>query len=358
MSSAQVKLFQSGHSLYDDMFRAIKDAKKEIYLQFYIVKRDEVGEKLLALLEDKAQEGITVKLLVDRLGGYQFGRSTLNRLRNAGVHFAFSSKPGFPYLLYKLNRRNHRKIVVIDGSLAYTGGFNVGREYVSKDTNFNNWRDYHLKLYGKAAQHLQKVFQADWQENAGPLEVYEFELKDENQEVKIMATDGRDLESTFFQFLNAAREEVMIGSPYFIPSKTLLSGIKAALNKGVSIKILVPMKADHPLVKEGGISYLFDLKKAGAEVRLFDQGFYHGKLFVVDDKLCEIGTSNFDRRSLFLNKEVNAILYDRSFIEEVRSKYMEDFKASVELSKNWYRQLSWTTRRVKIPLARLMRRWL
>ncbi|GAA0487636.1 cardiolipin synthase [Salinibacillus aidingensis] len=340
------------------MFRAIKDAKKEIYLQFYIVKRDEVGEKLLALLEDKAQEGITVKLLVDRLGGYQFGRSTLNRLRNAGVHFAFSSKPGFPYLLYKLNRRNHRKIVVIDGSLAYTGGFNVGREYVSKDTNFNNWRDYHLKLYGKAAQHLQKVFQADWQENAGPLEVYEFELKDENQEVKIMATDGRDLESTFFQFLNAAREEVMIGSPYFIPSKTLLSGIKAALNKGVSIKILVPMKADHPLVKEGGISYLFDLKKAGAEVRLFDQGFYHGKLFVVDDKLCEIGTSNFDRRSLFLNKEVNAILYDRSFIEEVRSKYMEDFKASVELSKNWYRQLSWTTRRVKIPLARLMRRWL
>ncbi|WP_220083817.1 cardiolipin synthase [Salinibacillus kushneri] len=358
LSSAQVQLFQSGHSLYDDMFRMIQHAKREVNVQIYIVRRDEISQTFLELLENKAREGLTVRLLVDRLGSYRINRSIRGQLREAGVQFGFSSKPGFPFLLYRLNRRNHRKIAVIDGEVAYTGGFNIGQEYINQDAHFNNWRDYHLKLYGPVAQNLQQVFKMDWEEAIEKIEVYHPDLKDENQKVKIMATDGCDIESTFLQFIKGAQQEIIMGSPYFIPSKTLMSAVKHALEKGVAVKILVPMKADHPLVKEGGIPYLFELKKAGADVRLFDQGFYHGKLLLVDDEWCEIGTANFDRRSLFLNKEVYAILYDKSFIEFVRRFFMQDFKASIVLSETWYKQLSWITRGVKIPLARLMRRWL
>ncbi|MRG86237.1 phospholipase D-like domain-containing protein [Salinibacillus xinjiangensis] len=355
ISNGHYTLYQSGSPLFHDMFQNMKDAKKEINVQFFIVKRDDISEQLLKMLEEKTREGLKVRLLVDRVGGFRLTKDIRYRLREAGVEFAFSSRPGFPFFLYRLNRRNHRKIAVIDGETVYVGGFNIGKEYIDGNVKFSKWRDYHVRLHGPVAHDFQQVFSLDWRESAKPIEVYKPQLRRENGEVQVLATDGVGLENSFLQLFSFAKEEIMIGSPYFVPSRALVHGLKSAINRGVSVKIMVPMRADHPLVKEGAIPYLFEMKRVGADVRLYDQGFFHGKVLIIDQKVCDIGTANFDRRSFFVNKEINVIMYDHTFIEIAREQFMRDFNASIVLSEKWYQQLSWWTRIIKIPLAKLFR---
>ncbi|MCA1010931.1 cardiolipin synthase [Halobacillus halophilus] len=340
----QYELFSEGLTLFESFFQDITDAKVRVDISFFIIDQDELGRNFLDLLKKKAQEGVAVRLLGDRLGCYQINKQIRNELKEAGVHFAFAEKPGFPLFFYHLNRRNHRKITVIDGKVAYIGGFNVGSNYTGHNPKFGDWRDYHLRYTGEVVEKLHAVFIKDWEESTGEKLTVINTNHSEGKKVCVVATDGIGVTEEFKRMIHSASKEIIIGTPYFIPTPELLQSLKNALKNGIELHILVPMKSDHPFVKEAGIVFLNELYQRGAQIKFFDAGFYHSKVFIVDGEFADIGTANFDRRSFFLNKEVNTYVYDKTFIAAVREDYFQDMKDAILFDESWLKNRSLSTK--------------
>ncbi|MCL6587867.1 MAG: cardiolipin synthase, partial [Anoxybacillus sp.] len=328
---------------------------------FYIVKTDDISQQFFSLLQQKAKEGVEVRLLVDWIGSFRLPRKTIRSLKKSGVRFAFSQKPSFPYFFYQLNRRNHRKITVIDGVIGYIGGFNIGKEYVGQDANFGDWRDYHLKINGEGVMDLQTQFLKDWE--AATTEMlqqetrYFPELPRGTVVHRFIATNGSGLEEDFIHLIRQAKREIIIGSPYFIPSKKVMKALIDARKHGVAVTILVPLKADHPFVKEAALPYFYRLLKQGARIYRFYQGFYHAKTIIIDDDICDIGTANFDKRSFFLNGEMNCFIYDRAFTEQMKRVIHHELSRSEPLALDWWKKRSiWE--RGKESISILLSQWL
>ncbi|HHY73815.1 MAG TPA: cardiolipin synthase [Bacillus bacterium] len=321
-------LFTDGEKLYKNLFSDISNAKKHIHILFYIVKNDVVSQEFLKLLKEKAQEGVKVRLLLDRIGSRQISRKEIRSLRNSGVHFSFSNKPRFPYFFYSLNYRNHRKITVIDGTIGYFGGFNIGREYLGQDPYLGYWQDFHLKLVGDGVQDLQTEFLLDWEkatrENVLGHPAYFPKLPQGSLPLWFLPTDGAFIKDLLIELINKAKTEILIGTPYFIPGKEVLQAILEANRRGVNVTVLVPYKADHPFVKEATFPYFKDMLKAGCHIYHYTNGFYHGKLVLIDNELCDFGTANFDKRSFFINDELNCFIRDPIFIEKIRNEFLND----------------------------------
>ncbi|MGG3469439.1 cardiolipin synthase [Neobacillus pocheonensis] len=329
-------IFTHGKELFLDYFNEIRQAKKHIHVLFYIVKNDEFGQEFLSLLKEKARQGVEIRLLVDRLGSWKIKKAMIKGLREAGIHFAFSNHIKLPYLFYSSQVRNHRKISIIDGKIGYLGGFNIGKEYIDQDPKLSPWRDYHLKITGESVDFLQSEFFIDWKEYAGEdlqgSHMFFPELPKGAVRHQFVPTEAGQLEDLFIRLLNKAAISITIGAPYFIPSRRIFSELLEAARRGVSITILVPYTSDHILVQEASYRFLRRLLSEGAEVFQYKNGFYHAKTIVIDDKVCDIGTANFDKRSLFLNKEINCYLYDPAFIARLREVLQKDIADSEPLS--------------------------
>ncbi|UOR11222.1 cardiolipin synthase [Halobacillus amylolyticus] len=353
-TTGDYRLYKNGAPLFEDLFQEISEAQVQVDIFFYLISSDQAGRDFLQVLKNKAREGVPVRLLTDRLGGYQMSKSIRSDLKDAGVQFQFSAVPGFPYFFYKLNRRNHRKITVIDGKIAYVGGFNIGRNYLGENPKFGDWRDYHLRLTGPVVKELHHVFLDDWYGATGEKHAPSVHHAEAKHPVKVMATDGVKLEHEFLQMIERAQQEILIGTPYFIPTRKLMDALKQSLERGITLRIMVPLKADHPFVKEAAIPYLEQLYRFGAHIHLYDNGFYHAKTLIVDQSLADIGTANFDRRSLFLNKEVNTFVYDESFINDLRKGYMDDVQNSIPFNEEWLAQRSLATK-INVQIAKLLR---
>ncbi|SEA70812.1 cardiolipin synthase [Thalassobacillus cyri] len=353
-TSGSYRLFQSGNRLFEALFTDIKNAETHIDILFFIVKQDETSQRFYKLLQQKAQEGVVVRLMVDRLGGFRINKSLREQLENSGIQFQFAAKPQFPFFIYKLNRRNHRKIVVIDGKIGYVGGYNVADEYVGKDAEMGDWRDYHLRMTGEVVTQLHAVFLDDWflntKEKLFPAKAHERGA----HVLKVLPTEYGELEEVLVKKFSTAKQEILLGSPYFIPSRKMMDALLQAIQRGVTIKLLCPLKSDHPFVKEGGIPFYEELYRAGGEVRLYDAGFYHAKVFIIDKEFCDLGTSNLDLRSLFLNKEINIFFYDKEFIHDMRKRFLQDFAEGIPFDDNWLASRSIGTK-INIKIARLIR---
>nr|WP_277613937.1 phospholipase D-like domain-containing protein [Neobacillus muris] len=288
------------------------------------------------MLKEKAREGVEVRLLVDRLGGLKVKKAEVHALTQAGVQFAYCNQVRFPYLFYTSQVRNHRKISIIDGKIGYLGGFNIGKEYIDQDPKLCPWRDYHLKMTGEGVNFLQSEFFIDWRLAAGEdLQRdpgYFPKLSQGSIRHRLVPTEAGQLEGRQIRLIRQAERAIIIGSPYFIPSKKLFSELIEALRRGVSLTILTPYTADHPLVQEASFRFLRVLLQEGAQVYQYKKGFYHAKVIVVDDKICDVGTANFDNRSFFLNKEINCYIYDRQFIERLMAILNKDILDSEPLS--------------------------
>lgn len=334
-TTGNYRLFKNGSPLFEQLFQDISDAKVQVDIYFFLIENDYITENFLEVIKNKAKENIPVRFMVDRLGGHKVTKKMRKELLDAGVDFQFAEKPRFPYFFYRMNRRNHRKITVVDGKAAYVGGFNIGKNYMGESSKFGNWRDYHLRLTGPVVEKLHQVFLDDWFLATGNLENPIKNSEDGQHRIKVMATDGVGLEEEFLRMIDSAESEILIGSPYFIPTPKLMESFRKALQRGVHLKILIPMKSDHPFVKEGAIPYLKNLYKLGATIHFFDAGFYHSKLIIIDGRFADIGTANFDRRSLFLNKEVNTYIYEEGFIRDLRETYLEDFADGVPFNEEW-----------------------
>jgi cardiolipin synthase A/B len=311
-------IFPHGKELFADYFQELKMAQSHIHILFYIVRDDEFSQLFFDILKEKAKEGVEVRLLVDRIGSYKIKRPAIKELRAAGVQFAFSNRIRLPFLFYSSQVRNHRKISIIDGKIGYLGGFNIGKEYIGKDPKLSPWRDYHLKIRGESVPYLQREFFIDWNEYASDHVIVNSHYAPEQPKGTVphqfVPTEAGFLEERYFNLIQNANKSIIIGTPYFIPSKKLSHELLRAAKRGIKITIVVPYITDHMLVQEASYRYLREMLLAGAQVFQYKNGFYHAKSIIIDDELCDIGTANFDKRSLFLNKEINCYFYDPAFV--------------------------------------------
>jgi len=348
--NSDIELFSRGPELFDRMFKEMKEAKSSIHVLFYIVQDDHFALRFMDLLKDKAKEGVEVRLLMDQIGSHNVPKSKVRLLRDAGVEVAFCQKVRLPFLFFSSQQRNHRKITVIDGKFGYLGGYNVGKEYIDENDKpeLSPWRDYHLRLEGEGVHDLQTEFCIDWFRAA------KNELKDEVKYFppaergsithQIFPTEGVNIEDFFKKFIDEAQDEIIIGTPYFIPTPILMDALCHALERDVIVRVIIPNNADHMLVKEAAFPYLRILLSKGAKVYQFMNGFYHAKVMIIDDHFCDLGTANFDKRSFFINLEINNLIFDKEFIHTLKNEMAKDMEASDMLSENDLANVSLLTR--------------
>ncbi|MBT2726598.1 cardiolipin synthase [Bacillus sp. ISL-75] len=329
-------IFTHGKKLFADYFHELRNAKKHIHVLFYIVKDDAISQEFFSILKEKARAGVEVRLLIDRLGSWKVKKAAVKSLQEAGVRFAFSNTIRLPFLFYSSQIRNHRKITIIDGEIGYLGGYNVGKEYIDEEPSLGIWRDYHLKITGRSVNFLQSEFLIDWHEYAGEdimgNPAYFPTLADGPIRHQFVPTEANQLEQNYLLLIQKATHSMIIGTPYFVPCHKILAELLAAIKRGVQLSVIVPYTADHLLVQEASFRYLRKLMRAGAEVYQYKKGFYHAKTLVIDDKLCDIGTANFDKRSMYLNKEINCYIYDPAFIERLMDILKKDINDSEPLT--------------------------
>lgn len=359
----EVEILIDGHEKFRRLFSDLEQAKKHIHLQYYIIRNDHLGKKLRDLLVKKAKEGVIVRVLYDELGSRRITRRFFRELREAGGKVEAFFPSILPLINMKLNYRNHRKLVIIDGKVGYVGGFNVGDEYLGLVPKFGYWRDTHLRLKGSAVYEIQTRFILDWNQASDRDDIlYEESLypKVESQGNVAMqiVTSGPDSEwpqikNGFIKMISLAKSSVRIQTPYFIPDDSLMDAVRIACLSGVDVKIMIPNKPDHLFVYWATLSYVGELLKAGAKVYIYDKGFIHAKTIVVDEEISTVGTANMDNRSLALNFEINAFIYDKAVAKKLTSYFEQDLVFSRELTLETYRNRSkWI--RFKESISRLL----
>ncbi|MEW9500870.1 phospholipase D-like domain-containing protein [Jeotgalibacillus marinus] len=341
--------WRSGNlTFYDDGIEWMKtleldciQAKESICISFYIIQPDEVGRRLFTLLKERAQEGVHVRLLVDALGSHKM-KKWLKPLQDEGIEVGMSRPPIFKGSLFALQRRNHRKIAIVDGVVAHIGGFNIGREYVHLDPVLSPWRDYHLRFTGEGVQDALMEFEIDWKREFDETSrLKKIDVAEESVEKKekmtskhqIVPSEPIDLEAFMISLFNQAQSSIFIGTPYFIPTKAVFSSLIKRLEEGIKLTILVPGTPDHVLVQPASYRYLRELIDCGAQVFHFQNGFYHAKALLIDQTLGDIGTANFDRRSLLINDEINVLTDDPAIIAQLLASIDKDLEHSVLLTK-------------------------
>lgn len=335
-----VKLLINGEQKFPEVLQAIKNAKHHIHIEYYIYEDDEIGKAIETALIDKAKAGVTVRFIYDDFGSRDIRKKLVPRMKANGITAFPFLKVHFMLFANRLNYRNHRKIIVIDGQTAFIGGINVSDRYINDDHNPRQvyWRDTHLRIDGPGTQYLQYLFLCDWnfcaeeflQPDSSFFPAAPLQNGADNKIVQIAAS-GPDSESptilfSILQAINLATEEILITSPYFIPGESLLDALTIASLSGIKVKLLVPGKSDSRLVNAAARSYYDDLLNAGVEIYQYQKGFVHAKTMVTDKKVAIVGTANMDFRSFDLNFEVNAIVYDTTIAAELSSVFYEDLK--------------------------------
>ncbi|MEI5909049.1 cardiolipin synthase [Bacillus spongiae] len=327
---SNIQFFASGPELFKQMLADFEQANKSIHTLFFIVENDSFSQEFFNLLEKKASEGVTVRLMMDRLGSYKIKRNIIDRLKSKGVQVQFSLTPKLPFLLFSIQKRNHRKITVIDGEISYIGGFNVGKEYIDEGKEkLCPWRDYHLRITGEGTKDLQTEFLIDWGNTALFQDSSLFPPLNKGASThQLFPSEGVNIEIFYKNLIENAQHTLIIGSPYFIPSKVLEEALYSALNRGVKLSILVPYEPDHPLVKEASFRFFRKLLPLGAQVHQYKNGFFHGKVIIVDHIIADLGTVNFDKRSFFINLEMMNLVFDPTVISTVMKTVEIDMKKS------------------------------
>ncbi|WP_182200772.1 phospholipase D-like domain-containing protein [Paraliobacillus salinarum] len=352
----EMDLITEGEQFFDLFFNDLKRAKKTIDICFFIVGNDAISQEFFRILQMKSQSGVQVNLLMDWLGALKVKRKFIQKLERSGVKVKKANKPTFPFLLYRLNRRNHRKIAVIDQQVTYLGGFNVGKEYLGADPKLGHWKDYHIRLTdATSATVLEDIFSYDWKEN-GTLDS-DKTLIDKDFNSALTITEAGQLEINIIEWINKANDSIIIGSPYFIPTKRVFSSLMTALGRGVKLTVLVPEKADHLFVKGAALPFFKKIIKHGASVYYYDHGFYHTKVIFIDHAWCDIGTANFDQRSFLYNQEINLIITNKKLIEPINKAFSDDLANSYLLTEQAIKRMP-ISAKIASVFSRLIRPFL
>lgn len=347
----QLTLFVDGQAKFEALIADIQAAKDHIHLIYYIFRDDELGRRIIDLLAQKAAEGVEVILLYDALGSNRTHRDAFaSIIANGGKALPYFGS-AYSFVNFRINFRNHRKIVVIDGKIGYVGGYNIGDEYLGKG-KLGYWRDTHLRVTGKAVLNLQSRFFRDWNAVAGsvdqlrPAKRYFPDNKEKGTTAMQIVTSGPDSEQQIKlgmkKMISTARKYIFLQTPYFIPDESMLESLQVALQSGVDVRLMIPCKPDHPLVYRATEYYAKLLEQSGARVYTYQAGFLHSKAMMVDGQMCTIGTANFDVRSFRLNFEINAFIYDHHVAREMATYFIEDCRKCHIADANYFnRQSQW-----------------
>ncbi|MFV1993674.1 MAG: cardiolipin synthase [Acidiferrobacterales bacterium] len=329
------RLLINGEVTFKAIFQSIETAQDYVLVQFFIIKDDELGRALQQCLVKKAREGVRVYFLYDGIGSHKLSTSYLQVLKESGVETAaFRGKSSGGGHAFRINFRNHRKIVVVDGHTAYVGGHNVGDEYVGKSDNpdLRPWRDTHVEVCGPAVLAIQLAFLEDWYWVTRQIPTVRSEpvfAETANQRILVLPSGPADDLDTcgllFTELIHSARQRVWIVSPYFVPDDTVVSALQLAALRGVDVRIMLPEKPDHMLVYLARFSYLADTLPYGITVYSYQAGFLHQKVVLVDDKVAGIGTANLDNRSFRLNFEITLLFVDKTCVKDVQDMLQDDF---------------------------------
>lgn len=361
-----IKIFYNGVDKFESLIDDLKRAKKFIHMEYYIFKREgkhSIGAKILKILEQKAKEGVEVRLLVDSMGSYRITKRSLKKFIKYGGKFEIFFPGILPHINTRINYRNHRKIVVIDGEYGYTGGFNVGEEYINKDEEIGFWRDTHVRINGEAVNDLNDRFLLDWCYASGE-EIDNFEKYHRKKlyypgDVGIqIVTSGPDhneeyIKNAYIKMINNAKKNVYLETPYFVPDEPVLQALRISALSGVDVRIIIPEKPDHIFMKWAAGSYISDLLNVGAKVYAYKKGFIHSKTIVVDGLVSSIGTANLDIRSFRLNFEVNAFIFDDRVAKNMENQFFKDIEDSKHITQEEHENRGIRTR-IKESIVRLI----
>ncbi|MDZ4707643.1 MAG: cardiolipin synthase [Saprospiraceae bacterium] len=344
-----IKLLLNGEEKFPELLSALEAAHHHIHLQYYIYDQDEIGTAIIELLIRKARSGVQVKVIYDDFGSPSIKSKTEKRMQDAGVEIYPFHKLHFYLLANRINYRNHRKIVVVDGQTGFVGGINVSDKYINKKKGKLYWRDTHLRVDGPGVYYLQYLFLCDWNfccsGKVNPEMIYFPEkIKSKGDSLVQIVGSGPDSSQplVLFAILQAiylAKEEILITTPYFIPGDSIMDALRIAASSGLAVKLLVPGKSDSRLVNAASKANYFDLLQSGVEIYLYQKGFVHAKTLVIDGKMSMVGTANMDYRSFELNFEVNAIVYNKQFSIKMRKVFFDDLQYAKMIKANdWYKR--------------------
>lgn len=328
------QLLIDGREAFDAMFDAIASAEDYVLAQFYIVHDDKIGREFKNRLIAAAERGVRVHFLYDEVGSHALPKRYVSELREAGVEARGSTGEGRLLSRFRINFRNHRKIVVVDGRRGFLGGLNVGDEYLGHHPRLTPWRDTHLEVSGPVVLGLQFSFVRDWYyASRSALEIsWDVHPSTENRNALILASGPADPLETcgllFSHAIESAEHRVWIASPYFVPDGRVLGALQLAALRGADVRILIPSIADHWMFRYVHYAYLREVEGAGVKVFRYNEGFMHQKVILVDDDYAGVGTANFDNRSFRLNFELTCLIEDRAFCGEVAAMLERDFARS------------------------------
>ncbi|MDD1743282.1 MAG: cardiolipin synthase [Methanomassiliicoccales archaeon] len=355
----RVDYFNQGDRLFESVFNEIKNAKRYIHMEYYLFRDDELGRRLVRELASKAKQGVEVKLLYDAFGGHSLPRGFFKEITESGGKTAVF----FPSLLRRfntrINNRNHRKLLAIDGETCFCGGFNIGMEYLGKGP-LGDWRDAAVLVKGAGCIGMEYRFIQDWNfaaEDSLQIEDYCLQMSPEylsgkdgpgHSAVQVVSsgpdTEFGPIEQEYLKMISGAKRSVRIQTPYFVPDEPVLSALRVAALSGVDVQIMIPFRPDHPFVYWATLYYVGTLLKSGVKVYQFSPGFVHAKTLVIDGEVASVGSANFDVRSFELNFETNAVIYDEALASEMMRAFQEDVQSHcLELTPDHYAKRSdWT----------------
>lgn len=348
----EVSIFTNGKDKYEALLKDIKNAKETINILYFIIKNDTIGKKIVDLLTQKAKQGVEVRVLYDHVGSFHTPSRMFNKLKKSGGKVARFFPLSFGTYC-SINYRNHRKIVVIDGSIGYVGGINIGDEYMGngkgRSKRLRPWRDTHLRIVGTSVMFLQERFLMDWyyatkdeaiNENNRLKRFFNNNGGTGKIGVQIVSSgpdlSGEQIKMGYIKLINSAKSKVYLQTPYFIPDDSFLEALKISAMSGVDVRIMLPLTPDKKFVYHATTSYIQDLLDYGIKVYLY-KGFLHSKMVAVDGEVVSLGTANLDIRSFSLDFEINAFIYDTEFAQKCIDIFDDDAKKSEMMTIEKYK---------------------
>lgn len=345
-----VVLFLSGREKFDDMFKAIRQAKSSIHLEYFNFRNDSIAGLLFELLRQKRREGVEVRALFDGFGNDSNNRPLkkhhLEALRQDSIEIYEFDPIRFPWVNHVFSR-DHRKIVVIDGRIAYTGGMNVADYYITGTPVVGAWRDMHMHIEGPAVNQLHEIFCAMWYKATKELlyqDKYFPEPIRQPENMRMAVVDrcpnysNKSIRRLYTSMLNNAKHKIVLINPYFVPTHSVRKALKRAIDRGVDVEIMLSSRSDIPLTPDASYYVANNLMKRGAKLYMFDGGFHHTKAMMVDSLFCTVGSSNLDSRSLRCDYEVNTLIMNQDITRELLNMFNEDKKNSREVHPGWWRK--------------------
>ncbi|MFZ5564830.1 MAG: cardiolipin synthase [Thermodesulfobacteriota bacterium] len=353
-----LSVFFNGQEKFEVLLNDLMQARHYIHMEYFIWKADDLTEMVVAVLKEKAAQGVAVRVLYDALGNYLPGRY-LKRLRRAGIHIYPYYNFVSPFKIHTLNYRNHRKMVIIDGATGYLGGMNMGQEYVDGGSRFPVWRDTHIRIQGEAVAVLEEVFAVSWLNTTGEtIDVKAFAPRPPDTITHIqITTSGPDsqwhsIKQVYFLLISSAESSVFIQTPYFIPDASILMALKTAALSGIDVRVMLTGMLDKRVPYWAALTYIEELLMAGVRFYYYTEGFMHAKTIVVDSHCCSVGTANLDIRSFELNYEINALIYDENVAKVFEAMFMKDLASAREFTMAEYGRMH-RIKKLRNSLARL-----